>query len=238
MRHDDWFNVTRLSIAAAAALTATLLDTPRAQAPQQQQQQQQNPPGPIVYPGLVDGRGKAFFFFNDGGQRGGGRGGVQVMTLSTTAWTDGGVIPIKHSQAGRDVSPALAWTDPPQTATGFVLLVHDLDAVNQDGATSPLHWLVWNIPATARSLPEGITHGGELPDGMRQISQSGPYYRGPAAPASGPPHHYAWELYAIEGPIDVPAVGAAPAATRTAVWTAMAGKIRAKATLVGTFKRN
>ena len=227
MRHDRWIYVTETVVAAAAMLTVTFVGEPRAwQAQQQQQQQQQqNPPGQPP----AGQRG--------GGQRG-GRGGVQVMTLSTTAWTDGGVIPIKHSQAGRDVSPPLAWTDPPQTATGFVLLVHDLDAVNQDGATSPLHWLVWNIPATARSLPEGITHGGELPDGMRQISQSGPYYRGPAAPASGPPHHYAWELYAIEGPIDVAAVGAAPAATRTAVWTAMAGKIRAKATLIGTFKRN
>ena len=228
MRHDDWFNVTRLTIAAAAALTVTILDEPRAwQAQQQQQQQQQqNPPGQPP----AGQRG--------GGQRGGGRGGVQVMTLSTAAWTDGGMIPIKHSQAGRDVSPPLAWTDPPQTATSFVLLAHDLDAVNQDGATTTLHWLVWNIPATARSLPEGITHGGEHPDGFRQISQTGPYYRGPAAPASGPPHHYAFELYAIEGTIDVPAVGAAPAATRTAVWTAMAGKIRGKATLIGTFKRN
>ena len=227
MRHDGWILKTEVGGFAAAVLVVGLLCEPRAQAPQQQQQQQQqqNPPGQPP----AGQRG-------GGGQR--GRGGVPVITLSTTAWTDGGAIPIKHSQAGRDVSPPLAWTDPPPTATGFVLLVHDLDAVNQDGATSPLHWLVWNIPATARSLPEGITHSGELPDGMRQISQSGPYYRGPAAPSSGAPHHYAFELYAIEGPIDVPAVGAAPAATRTAVWTAMAGKIRAKATLIGTFKRN
>jgi Raf kinase inhibitor-like YbhB/YbcL family protein len=224
MRHDRWIYVTETVVATAAVLTITFVGEPRAwqaQQQQQQQQQQQNPPGQPP-----------------AGQRGGGGRGVQVMTLSTPAWTDGGVIPIKHSQAGRDVSPPLAWSDPPPTATGFVLLVHDLDAVNQDGVTSPLHWLVWNIPATARSLPEGITHGGELPDGMRQISQSGPYYRGPAAPASGPPHHYAYELYAIQGSIDVAAVGAAPAATRTAVWTAMAGKIRGKATLTGTFKRN
>jgi Raf kinase inhibitor-like YbhB/YbcL family protein len=233
MRHDDWFNITRLSVGAAAALTVTLLDLPRAQAPpqQQQQQQQQNPPGQPP----AGQRG--------GGQRGGGRGGVQVLTLSTTAWTDGGTIPIKHSQAGRDVSPPLTWGDPqwttpPQGDTSFVLLVHDLDAVNGDGATTPLHWLVWNIPGSSRSLPEGVPHGGEMPSGARQISQSGPYYRGPAAPATGAPHHYAFELYLIEGTIDVPAVGAAPAATRTAVWAAMAGKIRGKATLTGTFKRN
>jgi phosphatidylethanolamine-binding protein (PEBP) family uncharacterized protein len=77
----------------------------------------------------------------------------------------------------------------------------------------------------------------ELADGTRQISQSGPYYRGPAAPASGPPHHYAFELYAVEGRIDVPAVGASPANTRDAVFKAMAGNIRGKATLVGTYRR-
>lgn len=229
MRHDGWILKTEVGGFAAAVLAVALLGEPRAQATQQPQQQQQNPPGQPP-----------------AGQRGGGqrgRGGVQVLTLSTTAWTDGGTIPIKHSQAGRDVSPPLNWTDPqwttpPQGDTSFVLLVHDLDAVNGDGVTTPLHWLVWNIPGSTRSLAEGVPHGGDLPSGARQISQTGPYYRGPAAPATGPPHHYAFELYLIEGTIDVPAVGASPAATRTAVWTAMAGKIRGKATLTGTFRRN
>jgi Raf kinase inhibitor-like YbhB/YbcL family protein len=170
-----------------------------------------------------------------GGQR--GRGAVQVMTLTTSAWTDGGAIPAKHSQAGRDVSPPLTWSAPPDTATSFVLLVHDLDAVTQNGATSTLHWLVWNIPGAARALPEGVAAQSELVDGTRQISQTGPYYRGPAAPASGPPHHYAFELYAVEGTIDVAAVGASPAETRTAVFNAMAGRIRGKATLIGTYRR-
>jgi Raf kinase inhibitor-like YbhB/YbcL family protein len=231
MRHDGWILKTELGGFAAMVLVVGLIGEPRALAPQQQQQQQQqNPPGQPP----AGQRG-------GGGQR--GRGGVQVLTLSTTAWTDGGTIPIKHSQAGRDVSPPLAWTEPqwttpPQGETSFVLLVHDLDAVNSDGATTPLHWLVWNIPGSTRNLPEGVPHGGEMPGGSRQISQSGPYYRGPAAPATGPPHHYAFELYLIEGKIDVAAVGASPAATRTAVWAAMAGKIRGKATLTGTFRRN
>ena len=49
-----------------------------------------------------------------------------------------------------------------------------------------LHWMLWNIPASARSLAEAIPQGNQLPDGTRQISASGPYYRGPGAPASGP----------------------------------------------------
>ena len=61
-----------------------------------------------------------------------------------------------------------------------------------------LHWMVWNIPATTTALPEAVPQGAESPDGTRQISVTGPYYRGPAAPATGPVHHYVFELYALE----------------------------------------
>lgn len=162
---------------------------------------------------------------------------VQVMSLTTTAWTDGGVIPAKYTQAGAEVSPPLAWSDVPADAAGFVLIVRDLDAVVGNGADDVLHWMLWNIPASARSLPEGVVQGAVLPDGTRQISVSGPYYRGPGAPASGPAHHYAFEIYAVDGPIDVPAVGQSPAQTRAAVEAAMAGRVRGKGALVGLFKR-
>ena len=170
-----------------------------------------------------------------GGQRGGGRGAVAVMTLTTSGWTDGGTVALKYTQAGDEVSPPLMWSGAPETTASFVLIVRDLDAMR--GNDDTLHWLVWNIPGKMTSLPEAVPHGPQLPDGMRQISATGPYYRGPAAPASGPPHHYVFELYALDATIDVPPVGASPAETRTAVMTAMAGHIRGKASLVGLFKR-
>ena len=77
----------------------------------------------------------------------------------------------------------------------------------------------------------------QLPDGTRQISASGPYYRGPGAPAAGPPHHYVFELYALDATLDVPAVGQSPPHTRAAVMAAMAGHIRGKAVYTGLFKR-
>ena len=87
------------------------------------------------------------------------------------------------------------------------------------------------------SLPEGVPRASQLPDGTRQISATGTSYRGPGAPASGPAHHYLFELFALDAMLDVPAVGASPPNTRAAVVAAMAGHIRGKATYVGLFKR-
>jgi len=171
------------------------------------------------------------------GGRGGGRGGIPTMTLTSTAWSDGGQIPVKYSQAGDQVSPPLAWSNVPDGAASFVLLVHDLDAATGNGTDDLLHWMLWNIPAGARSLPEAVPQGAQLPDGTRQISASGPYYRGPGAPAAGPAHHYVFELFALDVALDVPAAGASPPQTRAAVAAAMAGHVRGKGVLVGLFRR-
>ncbi len=160
------------------------------------------------------------------------------MSLTTTAWNDGATIPPKYAQPGHELSPPLAWTGAPDSTTSFVLIAHDPNSAIGNGMDDVLHWLVWNIPGTARALPEGFPQGPEQADGTRQISVTGPYYRAPAAPSTGPVHHYVYELYALDTLIDVPPVGAAPAATRAAVTTAMAGHIRAKAVLVGLYKRS
>ena len=169
--------------------------------------------------------------------QGRGRGAIASIALTTPAWTDGGRIPDLHAQPGRDVSPPLAWTNVPDTAVSFVLVVHDLDAPTGNGTDDLLHWLVWNIPAADRALPEGVPQGASLPNGARQISATGPAYRGPAAPASGAPHHYVFELFALDTMLDVPAVGASPAQTRAAVIAAMAGHVRGKGVLTGTYRR-
>jgi Raf kinase inhibitor-like YbhB/YbcL family protein len=171
------------------------------------------------------------------GGRGGGRGGAQVMTLTSAAWPDGSAIPIKYTQAGDQVSPPFAWSNVPDGVASFVLIAHDVDAAIGNGADDILHWLLWNIPAAARSLDEGAPPKSELPDGTRQISASGPYYRGPGAAAAGPAHHYVFELFALDAALDVPAVGAPPPQTRAAVVNAMAGHVRGKAAYVGLFKR-
>lgn len=172
------------------------------------------------------------------GQRGRGRGRViQSMALTTTAWTDGGLMPDRYTQKGHDVSPPLAWTNAPDPTTSFVLIVHDLDTPIAPGTDDLLQWMLWNIPGTAHALAEGVKQGPELADGTRQISATGPYYRGPAATPNGPAHHCVFELFALDTMIDVPAVGASPPATRSAVVAAMAGHVVGKGLLLATAKR-
>lgn len=163
---------------------------------------------------------------------------AQIMTMTSAAWKDGGVIPTKHTQAGTEVSPPLAWAQVPEGTESFVLIMRDLDAIAINGADTHLYWMLWNIPKEARALAEGVPAVEELPDGTRQISSAGPWHRGAAAPASGPAHHYAYEIYALNAKIEVPPVGQTPAATEAAVRAAMAGKILGKGTFIGLFKRN
>jgi Raf kinase inhibitor-like YbhB/YbcL family protein len=166
-----------------------------------------------------------------------GRGAIAVMTLTSSAWSDGGQIPVKFTQAGDESSPPLAWANVPSGTASFVLIVHDLDAATGNGTDDILHWMLWNIPLATTSLAERLPSIAQLPDGTRQIGATGPGYRGPGAPASGPAHHYAFELYALDIVLDVPAVGASPAQTRAALVTAMAGHVRGKASYIGLFKR-
>jgi Raf kinase inhibitor-like YbhB/YbcL family protein len=158
------------------------------------------------------------------------------MTLTTSAFADGTVIPPKYTQAGEQVSPALSWTNVPAGTQSFVLNMRDPDVARNRGTEDQVHWVVWNIPGTATGLPEGVPAGATLPDGSQQISASGPSYRGPGAPAVGPVHHYTFELVALDTKLDV-SPGADAWETRTKVYQAMNGHVLGKAVYVGLFKR-
>ncbi len=158
------------------------------------------------------------------------------LTLTTTAWPDGGPIPVEYTQAGDQVSPALAWSNVPPGTQSFVLHMRDPDVARNKTTEDQVHWLVWRIPGSATGMAEGQPKGPTLPDGSRQISASGEVYRGPGAAASGPLHHYTFELFALDTTLDLPA-GADAWATRTAVYDAMQGHILGKAVYVGLFRR-
>jgi Raf kinase inhibitor-like YbhB/YbcL family protein len=159
-----------------------------------------------------------------------------AMTLTSPAFPDGDPIPVKYTQAGEQVSPKLDWTNTPPGTQSFLLHMHDPDVARNKTTETQVHWLVWNIPATATGLPEGVPKGADLPDGSHQTSASGPVYRGPGAPASGPPHHYTFEIYALDTKLDI-TPGADAFETRTAVMKAVQGHVLGKAVYVGLFRR-
>src|SRR5690349_18888403 len=103
-----------LSMGLSLALGLSAQNPPQQQGQQTQQQGQR-------------GAGAAG---GGGGQRGGGggrgRGGIQSMALTTSAWLDGARIPVRFTQVGAEVSPPIAWSDVPENTSSFVLIVHDL----------------------------------------------------------------------------------------------------------------
>jgi Raf kinase inhibitor-like YbhB/YbcL family protein len=166
-----------------------------------------------------------------------------AMTLMIPGFPDGGVIPVKFGQyapgvaLGEGTSPAIVWANAPAGTQSFFLNMHDMDVVRNKTTDDQAHWVVWNIPAKATGLPEGVPKGSELPDGSYQISATGPMYRGPGAGANGPLHHYVFELYALDTKLDVkPSADAFE--TRANVIKAIQGHILAKAVYGGLFRKS
>jgi Raf kinase inhibitor-like YbhB/YbcL family protein len=155
------------------------------------------------------------------------------LTLSTTAFQDGGIIPNQYTAAAKAaVSPKLTWSYVPDGTTSFVLLVRDPDTSVNKTVVEILHWMVFNIPESARGLPQGVPAQAQLPDGAIQgrnySTKVG--YIGMGAPAPGLYHHYTFELFALDAKL-----GLGPDATQTDVLKAMDGHILAKGVLVGRF---
>ena len=138
--------------------------------------------------------------------------------------------------AGEGTSPAITWSNVPAGTQSFVLHMHDMDLARNKTSDDQVHWVVWNIPASSTGMAEGQPKGAQLPDGSYQISATGQVYRGPGAPATGPQHHYMFELYALDIKLDVQPTADA-FETRANVMKAMQGHVLGKAVYGGLFKR-
>lgn len=175
------------------------------------------------------------------GQRGAAPA-APAMTLTVAGFADGADIPVKFSQAapgvatGEGLSPAISWANVPAGTQSFFLNMRDMDVARNKTTDDQAHWVVWNIPASVTSLPEGVPKGPKLANGAYQFSATGQMYRGPGAGANGPKHHYMFELYALDTQIDVqPAADAFE--SRANVMKAIQGHVLGKAVYGGLFKR-
>jgi Raf kinase inhibitor-like YbhB/YbcL family protein len=204
------------------------------------------------------------------------------MQLKSQSFKDGAAIPgefafavidpVNHVSLSKNRNPHLAWSDVPEEVKSFALICHDPDVpskgddVNKEGREIPAslprvnfyHWLLWNIPASAREIPAGSQSdavtprgqsGPEAPGGMQHGVNSytgwfasdpemkGDYYGydGPCPPWNDSIlHHYTITLYAL----DVDRLNLKAGASAEDLDAAMKGHILAQASLMGTYSLN
>jgi Raf kinase inhibitor-like YbhB/YbcL family protein len=147
----------------------------------------------------------------------------------TSSSFQGNQIPAKFTCNGAGISPQLAWSAPPAGTVSYALIVTDPDAPRG----TFVHWVLYDLPAATRALPEGVPTQGQLADGARQGRNDADSlgYAGPCPPGHTP-HHYHFTLYALDARLNLPA-----GATRAQVESAMQGHILASGELVGMFQR-
>lgn len=152
------------------------------------------------------------------------------LELTSDAFMNGQSIPAKYACTGKNISPALAWNEPPAGTQSFALIMDDPDA---PGGTW-VHWVLYNIPADARTLPEDLPVTGKNIDpkaiyvGTNSWGAIG--YGGPCPPSGT--HRYSFKFYALDTVISL-----LPGATKEQVLREMDGHILAQSELMGTFSK-
>ena len=151
------------------------------------------------------------------------------MNLQSPAFAEGKPVPDKHARDHADDSPELSWSGAPEGTKSFTLVCDDPDAP----VGTWVHWVLYELPATARQLPEGVPAEPLLKDGSRQgtndFKRTG--YGGPCPPP-GKPHRYFFRLYALDTSLRL-----APGKTKAELLKAMEGHVKGQAELVGRYGR-
>ncbi len=152
-----------------------------------------------------------------------------ALTLTTSAFRQGGPIGRDHSCDGQDLSPPLSWEGPPGGTGSFALVCEDPDAP----AGTWVHWVIYNVPASTRQLPRGVEKTRKLPDGsMQGKNDFGRHGYGGPCPPPGKPHRYYFRLYALDSLLEV-----SPGLSRRELQQAMEGHVLGQAGLYGTYAR-
>lgn len=153
--------------------------------------------------------------------------GKPTFVLTSSSFR-GGEIQKVSTCDGAEASPELVWDGPPAETRSFALI-----AVDRDSPISFVHWVLYNVPAEKRELPEGLPKQEQLPDGSRQgqndYDKAG--YVGPCAPGKSE-HRYVFVLYALDSRLNLPAQ-----ATRKQVEDAINGHILAHGELAARYRR-
>jgi Raf kinase inhibitor-like YbhB/YbcL family protein len=164
-------------------------------------------------------------------------GNAMQFQLLSDAFDHDTAIPRKYTGEGDDVSPALAWENPPAGTQSFALVCDDPDAPTPKPW---VHWVIYGIGANVAQLPKGVPAGKltfkapiEAKQGKNSWDSGATVgYRGPMPPPGHGRHHYHFKLYALDAQLDLEA-----GATKEQLLAAMKGHVLAEAVLIGTYER-
>lgn len=155
---------------------------------------------------------------------------LHSIEVTSSAFTDGGAIPIEYGGQGRDISPALHLTGVADEAVAIAIIMDDID--------HPLfgvynHWTIWNIPPM-EDIPAEIAHGESVAalDGAVQGAGYGRHrYRGPKPPTGS--HRYRYNVFVLETMLKLEATSG-----KEALLAAMEGHILQYGNIVGWYPQD
>ena len=151
--------------------------------------------------------------------------GKAELQVTSSAFKSGAAIPDVYSSYAAGTRPPLSWSATPKGTKALAVMAEDPDAPM---ATPFVHWVMWNVPATDHALLEGRVPEGAI-EGKMGAGRLG--YFGPHPPP-GAPHHYHFEVFALDAPLKLD-----PGADAKALETAMAGHVLASGELVATYQK-
>lgn len=120
------------------------------------------------------------------------------LVLTSTAFEDGGEVPVEFTADGKNISPPLSWSGVPSEAKSLALIVEDPDAPDPAAPQRVfVHWVAYNLPAGESGLKQnadttGFPAGAKT--GTNDWGQAG--YGGPKPPIGR--HRYYFKLYALD----------------------------------------
>jgi len=159
-----------------------------------------------------------------------------TFIVESRTMTTGEMMPRDYSPDGRNVSPPLSWRGLPAGTRQLAVICQD------HGAGNPppwVHWILYNIPASASGLPEGIPFdpADPMPAGLEGATQGAngwglPMYRGPAPPGTSL-HHYHFAVFALDAALDLP-----PGLTRAELLDAIDGHVIGQGAMTPHYSRH
>ena len=163
----------------------------------------------------------------------------ETISVTSSAFDHHGMVPESNSAYGENMSIDLAWADLPEGTQQLALICDDPKVVEIGMMEQPfVHWVMYNIPASASGLPAGLPSDVTLEmeglegavNGLNGLGRPG--YFGPRPPANGQLHAYHFRVYAIDDALNLE-----PGLGKAELLDAMNGHVLATGMLMGHYER-